>query len=77
MLFVALLLLFYYRKKSRGKLVRVYLWAYASFRFLIEFFRADAVRGGFGPLSFSQWVSVCVLLGLIVRVILRHRRKAV
>ena len=77
LLFVALLLLFYYRKKSRGKLVRVYLWAYAAFRFLIEFFRADAVRGGFGPLSFSQWVSVCVLLGLIVRVILRHRRKAV
>ena len=77
LLFVALLLLFYYRKKSRGKLVRVYLWAYASFRFLIEFFRADAVRGGFGPLSFSQWVSVCILLGLIVRVYLRHRRKAV
>ncbi len=76
LLFVALLL-FYYRKKSRGKLVRVYLWAYAAFRFLIEFFRADAVRGGFGPLSFSQWVSVCILLGLIVRVYLRHRRKAV
>ena len=77
LLFVALLLLFYYRKQSRGKLVRVYLWAYAAFRFVVEFFRADAVRGGFGSLSFSQWVSVCVLLGLIVRVILRHRRKAV
>ena len=57
--------------------MRVYLWAYAAFRFVVEFFRADAVRGGFGSLSFSQWVSVCVLLGLIVRVILRHRRKAV
>ena len=57
--------------------MRVYLWAYASFRFLIEFFRGDALRGGFGPLSFSQWVSLCLLVGLIVRAILRHRRKAV
>lgn len=77
LLFIALLLLFYYRKRSRGKLVRVYLWSYASFRFIIEFFRDDAVRGGFGPLSFSQWVSVCILLGLLVRAsILRYRRKA-
>lgn len=77
LLFVGLLLLFYYRKRMRGKLVRVYLWAYATFRFLIEFFRDDAVRGGFGPLSFSQWVSLGILLGLIVRAcILRYRRKA-
>ena len=74
LLFVVLLLLYYYKKSSRGKLVRVYLWAYASFRFLIEFFRADAVRGGIGPLSFSQWVSLCILLGLTLRAILRHRR---
>ncbi len=77
LLFIALLLLYYYRKRSRGKLVRGYLCSYASFRFLIEFFRDDAVRGGFGPLSFSQWVSLCILLGLIIRAILRYRRKAV
>ena len=77
LLFVGLLLLFFHRKGCRGKLVRVYLWAYAVFRFLIEFWRDDAVRGGFGPLSFSQWVSVCVFIGLSVRAILRHRRKAV
>ena len=77
LLFGALLFLFYYRKRSRGKLVRVYLWAYASFRFLIEFWRDDAVRGGIGPLSFSQWVSVCILIGLALRAILRHRRQAV
>ena len=76
LLFIALLVLFYYRKKSRGKLVRVYLWSYASFRFVIEFFRGDAVRGGFGPLSFSQWVSLCILVGLTVRAILRYRRKS-
>lgn len=77
LLFIALLLLYDHRPRSRGKLVRVYLWAYATFRFLIEFFRADAVRGGFGPLSFSQWVSVCILVGLALRAILRHRRQTV
>ena len=77
LLFAGLLLLFYHRRALRGKLVRIYLWSYAAFRFLIEFFRDDAVRGGLGPLSFSQWVSLCVLLGLAIRAILRHRRKAV
>ena len=76
-LFIVLLVLFDRRKALRGKLVRVYLWAYAAFRFLIEFFRDDAVRGGFGPFSFSQWVSLGILIGLAVRAILRHRRQAV
>ena len=77
LLFAALLILFYRWPRSRGKLVRIYLWVYASFRFIIEFFRDDAARGGFGPLSFSQWVSLGILLGLVIRAILRHRRKAV
>ena len=75
LLFMALLLLFYYRRKSRGKLVRVYLLSYGLFRFGIEFFRGDALRGGFGPLSFSQWVSLCVLLGLALRRALVWHRK--
>ncbi len=77
LLFVGLLLLYFCRQRSRGKLVRLYLWSYATFRFLIEFLRDDAVRGGVGPLSFSQWVSVMILLGLAARAILHHRRKAV
>ena len=75
LLFIALLLLFFYRRKSRGKLVRVYLLSYGLFRFIIEFFRGDALRGGFGPLSFSQWVSLCVLLGLALRWALVWHRK--
>ena len=77
LLFIVLLVLYDRRKSLRGKLVGGYLWAYASFRFVIEFFRADALRGGFGPLSFSQWVSVCILLYLALRAIFRHRRQAV
>ena len=78
LLFVALLLLYFYKKQSRGKLVRGYLLSYAIFRFIIEFFRGDAVRGGFGPLSFSQWVSLGILLGLLARALIQQkRRKAV
>ena len=78
LLFTALLLLFYYRKHDRGKLVRIYLFSYALFRFIIEFFRADAVRGGFGPLSFSQWVSLCILIWLAARACIQYYwRKAV
>ena len=78
LLFVALLLLYFYKKQSRGKLVRGYLLSYAIFRFIIEFFRGDALRGGFGPLSFSQWVSLGILLGLLARALIQQkRRKAV
>ena len=73
LLFAVLLILFLREKRDerRGRLVRLYLPAYAIFRFVIEFFRDDAVRGGFGPFSFSQVVSLAILLGLIVFEILR------
>ena len=50
----------------------LYLIAYAIFRFVIEFFRGDAVRGGFGPLSFSQVVSLLILVWLAVFLILKR-----
>ena len=72
LLFAVLLVLFLRetRAERRGRMVYFYLIAYAIFRFIIEFFRGDAVRGGFGPFSFSQvvsllilfWVAVCLLL---------------
>lgn len=73
-LFGVLLWLYLRRRPMRGRLVRVYLLSYALFRFGIEFFRGDAVRGSLGPLSFSQWVSVLILLGLGLHYILRRRK---
>ncbi len=49
-----------------------YLTVYAVFRFVIEFFRGDRVRGVY-LLSTSQWVSLAVLLG--VGVLMYHRVK--
>ena len=72
-LFAVLLILFLREKKDerRGRMVYLYLIAYAVFRFIIEFFRGDAVRGGFGVFSFSQVVSLLILFWLIVFLISR------
>jgi len=48
--------------RLRGRLLSVYLIAYAVIRFLDEFLRGDdALRGIFGPFSTSQWISLAVL----------------
>jgi len=72
-LFAVLLVLFLRETKDerRGRMIYPYLIAYAIFRFVIEFFRDDAVRGGIGPFSFSQIVSLLTLLGVAVFLILR------
>ncbi len=74
LLFGTLLLVFLLTKKEekRGWMIRAYLIAYGTFRFVIEFFRDDAIRGGVGPLSFSQWVSLGILLGVAVYYLLRE-----
>lgn len=63
------------RRGRHGGLLQIYLFSYAVFRFFIEFFRGDAVRGGFGMLSFSQAVSLLILFALLIRnILLRTRR---
>ena len=41
---------------------RVYLISYAIFRFVIEFFRGDIIRGYWFGLSTSQWISVLIIV---------------
>ena len=73
-LFVTLIVLLLRRPKTRGKLLPLYMVTYSVFRFVLEFWRGDAVRGGFWGLSFSQWISVLVWLGLIFWLIGRKKR---
>jgi len=40
--------------------------AYSAFRFAIEFLRADAERGFYGPLATSQWIALVVLVAIAV-----------
>ncbi|MGM9553970.1 MAG: prolipoprotein diacylglyceryl transferase [Faecousia sp.] len=65
--------------KKRGtqcKLLPIYLWLYAPCRFILEFFRGDEIRGFFGPLSTSQWISLLIIGVLILRSTLpKYRRQ--
>ncbi len=60
-------------RKWRGKLPTLYFIAYPVFRYVVEFFRDDAVRGALGPFSFSQLISLLILLGVLAVSMLRQR----
>jgi len=67
------LLIIALRQRVRGEeLALVYLAFYAPFRFVLEFWRGDAVPLGF--LSLNQWISLGVLL-FVLPTWLLHRRK--
>lgn len=58
-LFVVLSIMFF---KKSNIMMHVYLISYAVWRFIIEFFRADAARSGLPGLYPSQWMSIVFLL---------------
>ncbi len=68
------LLLTDHEEKRRGSLIRIYLIAYAVFRFIIEFFRGDEVRGAYGIFSFSHVVSLFILFGVMLAWILKKKK---
>ncbi len=57
-------IMIYYGRKPRkeGKLLSMYLIGYGVIRFILEFFRYDAVRGFVGALSVSQWISIIAII---------------
>ncbi|MDO4846156.1 MAG: prolipoprotein diacylglyceryl transferase [Oscillospiraceae bacterium] len=61
------------KEERRGNLIGLYLIAYPLFRFVIEFFRGDEVRGGYGIFSFSQVVSLVILFGVALFLLLRYK----
>lgn len=74
-LFEALVLLglgFYLLRSRRKKmeLVSTYLLVYGAFRFGIEYLRGDEIRGSWGTLTPSQWISLGLVLsgfGVLLR----------
>lgn len=67
--FVLFILLMLYARKLRkpGNILGVYIICYSIIRFILEFFRGDAVRGLFFGISTSQWISLPLLiLGIIL-----------
>ena len=73
LLLAAGLLLILKNNKHRGTVTAWYLILYAIWRFGIEFFRGDSIRGIYGLFSTSQWISIGALVAGIVILILSRR----
>ena len=63
-------------KSSTAPLLRLYLGVYAVCRFILEFYRGDALRGLWLGLSTSQWVSLAILGYLIVSILCKKEKPA-
>ena len=53
-------------QKDKNNIFKIYMLSYAVFRFIIEFWRGDTVRGIWGTFSTSQWVSVLIIAFYII-----------
>lgn len=51
------------KSEKKGFYTFIYLYSYGVFRFVIEFFRGDSIRGIWGGLSTSQWLSIALIAG--------------
>jgi phosphatidylglycerol:prolipoprotein diacylglycerol transferase len=66
LLFIANSVIFL-RTNRKGLCTGIYLTAYGAWRFVIEFFRGDSIRGVYFGLSVSQYVSiVLVVVGIVI-----------
>lgn len=75
-LFIFAMLLYAEHKSSTAPLLRLYLGVYAVCRFILEFYRGDALRGLWLGLSTSQWVSLAILGYLIVSILCKKEKPA-
>jgi len=50
------------QSNKQGFYTHIYLICYAIFRFIIEFFRGDEIRGLWIGLSTSQWISLVIII---------------
>jgi phosphatidylglycerol:prolipoprotein diacylglycerol transferase len=57
------------KKHPEQNLLKVYLVTYAAFRFILEFFRGDVIRGIYLGLSTAQWISLAILTYYFVKTI--------
>lgn len=70
-IFIFICLFTLYRKAKKISLLKVYLAIYAIMRFLLEFARGDSIRGMFGSISFSQCISIGILIILVFSITIK------
>ena len=62
LMFITMYLTYKRHSNYRTKVLSIYLFTYSIFRFFIEFLRGDEIRGIYGLLSFSQYISIMVFI---------------
>lgn len=74
---ILFVILFYfsYKKLDLDRTIAMYFPVYAVYRFIMEFFRADAERGAWLAFSTSQWISIVLLVITLVYIIYRKWMK--
>jgi len=61
-----LLLFIEFKLQTHKYNLKVYLITYSVFRFVLEFYRADSIRGiWFGGLSTAQYISLIIVIGCV------------
>lgn len=72
-LFIVLLLL--KKTKPNANSFRMYMLSYATFRFIIEFWRGDDVRGLFWGISTSQLISIAIIIIYFIIILRQYHLK--
>jgi len=75
LIIAAVLLLFSKKPERDGFRIALYGVMYGAFRFVAEFFRGDAVRGVYNGVSFSQFISVAIVI-VSVATLAKTRKKS-
>jgi phosphatidylglycerol:prolipoprotein diacylglycerol transferase len=73
-IFIVLISLLF-KKRLRGHLLIAYLFTYAIMRIFLEFFRGDFARGVWNGVSFSQVVSVGILIGCMFMIFNKSKER--
>jgi phosphatidylglycerol:prolipoprotein diacylglycerol transferase len=61
-------------RPRRGVLAFLWMGGYGVVRTVVEMFRGDAVRGGVGPFSTSQWIGIGMVVAGAIGLWAIHRR---
>ena len=66
MLLCIVLMVLLFKQKCKGRLLLVYLFIYALMRTILELFRGDSARGIWNGVSFSQFISLVIIISGIL-----------
>lgn len=72
LIFIFLLVCYNKNKIKKGNLILVYCFTYPIIRFADEFLRGDKIRGFWGPLSTSQWISLAIFVAALLYIIINR-----